>query len=308
MSSPATVGAALGAAFALLGFVSASQGSSLRTSCARVEGAVLTHDPSAGRSCRRLVNDGADLYRVEQLHTGTPGSLSFHTNHLYRCIEFADTTGSADVLLPGPGIAVKHVRGKTWCRHLASDPYRMLTAPGVVIRTSGTTFGIDSNGTGSTIKVAEGRVIAISRKTKRKVLVPAGYQVRVPKSGPPKRRRRLRPDGQDQQAMLFLTLGALPSGPAQVLGYLRANGQTSVVIVAEDSASAKNEAKKLPGITTALVTGAEVESDPSTPAGRADKIGAQTAVFVGAFEKMSPLLRLVSGHSPSDFVLVFASP
>src|SRR5262245_1507383 len=91
----------------------ASSAPSQFLTCATKEGDVLGYNPSAGHGCAAPIIVGADLFRNEREHAGNPGQLVFTTLHLNKCIEFADTSGSADILMPTPGVAIKHLNGKT---------------------------------------------------------------------------------------------------------------------------------------------------------------------------------------------------
>ncbi len=275
--------------------------------CSLNEGTVLAYLPTSGHSCPGLLTFSLPLYRRETVDSVNPGQLTFHTNHLSKCIEFRDTNGSADVLYPRAGIAIRHIRGKTWCLHLRGDGSKTLLTPGAIIRATGTIFGIDSKPRGSLIKVTRGKVRARSMATRQTITIRAGYQALIPTKGQPQRPRRLQLDTQDQEGAFFLRYNILSMGPAQPIEYLKANGEDKAVVVAQDTAQAQAQARELRGAKVQTLTAAQVIADPQIAFTKARQIGAHTIVVAGDFNSLKPTLTLIATGLPSDIALLFAS-
>jgi hypothetical protein len=275
--------------------------------CAASEGSVVSFSPSAGHACPGSIAFGLPFYQGETVHSGNPGQLTFHTYHLDRCIEFRDTYGSADILYPKTGIAIRHLRGKTWCRRLPTDKYSQLLTPGAVLKTTGTIFGIDSNKSGSVIKVTDGSISALSLATRTTITIKAGFQALVPLTGPPHAPTALKPDDADQEGDLFLRLSIISMGTAQPTAYLKQQRQTSLVVVGQDPAALKTEMPFLRGTKLQTLTAGQVATDPRIVLERAHEIQARTVLVVGEFSTVTPTLKTLAATIQSRLALIYAA-
>jgi hypothetical protein len=293
------------AALVIAGVASAKVLNSAGTpACSTNEGQIEAYDPSVGRSCPQKVGVGQELDVSETVQTFN-GQLTFTTEHINRCIEWPAVNGSADVLRPEAGIAIKHLYGKTWCRHLASDHYKHLKAPGATLTLNGTIVGIDSTTQGSLVKVAEGTVTALSRASQKSVVVPAGFQLFVPVVGPPQALTRLVPDEQDIQAVGLLTSNAIPIGSAQVRERLTSGAEKAVVVVGQDAAAVQGEIDALKGMTVSALDAEQAQTTPKLILSQAKTIGARTVVVTGSFSVMQPILALAQKLLPPQYSVLF---
>jgi hypothetical protein len=276
--------------------------------CATNEGLVLAYLPMAGRSCSGGVSFHAHLKRGETTSSGNPGQFTFSTQHLDRCIEFRDTHGSSDILLPSNGVAIQHLSGKTWCRHLETDRFNKLRAVGAVINTGGTILGIDSTKKGSLVKVTDGSITAVSTATGKRVTMGAGQQVFIPANGPPQDPQSFNLDDQDKEAAFLLQFNVLSMGLKQPAEYLKAQQERTIVVIAQDSAAAKVQTTALRGVKLLTLSAAKVNADPKVALAAAQKVGARTIVVTGVFTALQPTLENLAGVLPPEIALLFASP
>jgi hypothetical protein len=278
------------------------------TACTTSEGQILAYVPTAGHSCTGTVIVGLTVFRTETVRSGNPGQLTFQTQHLNRCIEFRDTKGSADVLYPSFDIAIRHLRGKTWCRKRPGDAGKTLLAPGAVIHISGTVFGIDSTDQQSLIRVTVGSVTATSTATGQRVRIPAGFQALFPTAGPPEKPRRLSLDADDKQGSFFLSYDVLPIGRAQAAEYLKNHHESAAVIVGEDAKAGKLQAAALPRIRTRVVTAAQAAANPKLVIARARQIRAHTIIAAGTFAALEATLKALATTAPPDITILYVAP
>jgi hypothetical protein len=210
------------------------------------------------------------------------------------------------VILPAVGIALRHLKGKTWCRHLDTDPYRTLTAVGSVIHMTGTILGIDSSPKGSLIKVSDGTVIAISTTSRQRITVRAGFQILIPTSGQLAQPSRLGLDSEDRQAAFFLRLDILPMGPTQPAEYLKQRRERRVLLVGQNPSIVKTESSNLKPAKVTVLTPDQVSSDSTLILSRIRQSGAHTVVVVGDFDPLQQILKSIATRLPPRIALLFA--
>jgi hypothetical protein len=296
-------------AAAALAAVAANTGSTplaKRAACTAQEGRVEGWLTRAGHSCPGAIAVYLALFKTETVRTGNPGQLTFHTSHIYRCIELSGTAGSADVILPTPAIALRHVRGRTWCHRRRGDAGKTLTAVGAVIHTSGTIFGIDSTPKGSLIKASEGSVVVVATASRQRLTLRAGRQAAIPTNGQLAFSRPLDLDPLDKQAVFFLHNNILSMGPTQPAEYLKARRETKVVLIAENASIAKSERARLPGVRVTTLTAAQANSDPGALTARVSATGAGTVLVAGDFDHLQPTLHNVVAALPPEIAILFA--
>jgi hypothetical protein len=273
-------------------------------SCATKAGKVLSYVPSAGRLCVAAVFDDDPLYATETIKTGSPGGgFTFKTTGLYQCHE---SPGSRDTIQPSPSVALKHLKGTTWCRRKPHSKKQFLTTKGAKIKTTGTIFGIQS-GKGSVIKVSEGRLQVIPRATKRPIKLRAGRQLSISAKGVPGVPRRFSPTPQDRLAVFLLRSGDLESGPKQVAEYLRVHDQSRVVVVSQNEAAQSQVTTGL-NAKTATIDAAQARKNPATVKQQVESLNAMTVAVTGSFSAMQPVLKAVRATVPPSVVLLFVPP
>jgi hypothetical protein len=271
------------------------------TTCALNEGKVVGYVPLAGRSCALAVLVGAALYKVETLHTGSPGDFTFHTAVLYRCRESAK---AADVIRPSPGVALKHLKGTTWCKRKPTSAKIYLTVTGKKIYTTGTIFGMDSVKNGAFLKVEEGTVVIPPQAGQQAVKVAAPAQVFISSGGRVGSVQPLQLTPDDQKAVLLLQLDATAMGPKQVAQDLRARHETRLVLVPQDARSAQAVTAGLPA-KVSIVAASQARVDPAVVRTRLSQFGAKTVAVAGGFSKMQSVLKAVQSALPAGAALLF---
>jgi hypothetical protein len=248
------------------------------------------------------------LYAGETLQSNGVGNFTFKTGHLQECIEFAAPRGTGDVLRPRPGIALKHLRGTTWCKHDKSDKTRRtLRTPGAIIRLHGTTFGLQSNGKNSIIKVTGGSLTAISTSSGRFVTISGGQQASFPANGSPSAPQKLKPTATDEKAIALLSVGAAPMGIAEISQGLQTQGTQACILVAIDSATINTVGPELTkeSIRFHALLASQVQS--STINSFATKLKTQTVVVAAPAADARPALDAVHNAVPS-FSIIFFDP
>ena len=257
-----------------------------RQACAaQNEGTVNGYLPTATHSCSSTITVGATLLTSEQLRTGTPGQLTFHTAHLYRCRESAL---SADQILPAPTIAILHLNGTTWCRHAQGDPKTWLRLKNAVIQTNGTIVGLTASSKGSLVKLAEGGATVRSISGAQKVFVPQGTQLFITPSGLLRKPSRLVLTPDDKLAVAELQQDVVEMGAAQSSEHLRSRGERTAVVIGENRAIAAKEAEALHA-KTALLTTDQVEADPGVVAEELKRFGAHSVFTAGSADALEPV-------------------
>ncbi|HZQ80859.1 MAG TPA: hypothetical protein VFB25_02660 [Gaiellaceae bacterium] len=277
-------------------------------SCTVQEGTVVAYSPSARHSCAAGISAGAVLRRTETVQTGYPGQLTFHTNHLMRCIELNSAPkGTADVIMPSKSIALQHVRGTTWCLHGPTDPAVTLTAPGATIVLGGTLFGVQTDATGSTVQVADGSATVRSTATRSSVTVGAGFQALIPPTGKPSAPVPLQLAETAQQAVFFLQFNVVPMGVAQPLAFVKQQKEKSAVVVASDGVALKTEAPFLNGLETRTFSAEQAQADPGAVLKGATALKTRVILAVGDFEALEPALTALSAAITTPMTLAYAA-
>lgn len=269
--------------------------------CASSEGNVVGYVPHAGRSCAPAVLVGAVLYKVETLRTGSPGDFTFHTNVLYRCHE---SVRSEDLVRPSYSVALKHLKGSSWCRRKPKSPKIYLLVAGKKIYTVGTIFGMDSVKNGVFLKVEEGTVVIPPQAGQQAITVGAPAQVFIPVVGRVGSVQPLQVTPDDQKAVLLLQLDATAMGPKQVAEHLRSRDETRLVLVPQDARSARAVTAGLPA-KVSTVTAAQALANPNVVRTRMSHFGAKTVAVAGSFSKMRPVLKAVQPVLPAGAALLF---
>jgi hypothetical protein len=277
------------------------------THCASKVGAVLGYDPTASASCslqHPVVNQA--LYAGETVQSIGTGDLTFQSGHLQECILLPAPQGTGDIVRPRAGIALRHLRGITWCKHSKSDTKpRTLRTPGAVIRLHGTTFGIQSNGHNSTIKVTGGSLTAISTFSGRFVTISGGQQASFPAHGSPSPPRKLKPSALDFKAISLLSVGAAPMGIPEILQSLQSQGTQAAILVAIDSSTINTVGPELTkeSIRFHSLLASQVQSN--TLNGFAIKLKTQTVVVAAPAADARPVLDAVHKAAPTFSIIFF---
>lgn len=276
--------------------------------CRTVEGDVMSYSPIASGSCPGPIAVGQSIYRNEKISSGTSGGVTFETKHIYRCVQLADPHGTADRLYPKAGIALKHLRGTTWCDHHASDPSNTLTVPGATIQLQGTIIGIHTNQHGSVIKVAIGKARVTTTLTRQTITIGPNSQAFIAAKQPlPPRRQPLTLTPQEQQLVFSLESGVIAMGDLSQPGsYLKLKKQTRAVVVGQDAATAQAEttALKNDGVRSLAMTFAQVSNNPKTVLAYANKIMATTVIVIGDPIATPPIVKAIASVLPSTFTLL----
>jgi hypothetical protein len=272
-----------------------------RTACAAAEGSVLAYLPQAGRSCPSLLLVGADLFKREKVHTGSTGDLTFATHHLYRCRESAQ---SKDRIQPTKAIALRHLAGTTWCRRNPDSAKRTLTAPGAIISTAGTIFGMRTAHRQTLIKVAEGQLLIVSTATHASLTLKAGFQVSMPAHGRPGKPRPLVQSADDRASIFLLQSDDLPMGPDQVGQHLRSHGEDKLVLIAEN-ASAEDAVRSRVNAQVTTITAAQASANPKVVLATVRKTGAKTVAAAGSFATLQPILKAIHSVLPPEITVIF---
>jgi len=275
--------------------------------CSSKVGTVLGYDPTASHSCSGETLVAQPLYAGETVQSNGTGNFTFQTGHLPECIQFAAPKGTGDVLRPRPGIVLKHLRGTTWCKHDKSDTHtRTLRSPGVVIRLHGTTFGIQSNGKRSTIKVTGGSLTAVSTFDGRFVTISGGQQASFPAHGSPSLPQPLKRSPIDAKAISLLSVGAAPMGIPEIFQSLQNQGTKSTILVALDSSTFNAVGPQLTkqGISYHALLDSQLKANPNALNTFGTKLRTQTVVVATAAVDARPVLDDVHNASPS-FSIIF---
>jgi hypothetical protein len=257
---------------------------------------VIGYDPTVSHSCSALTLVAQPLYAGETVKSHGSGDFTFQSGPLQKCIQLPAPKGTGDVLHPRPGVVLRHLRGTTWCRHSKSDKRtRTLRTPGAIIRLNGTTFGIESNGRNSTIKVVAGSVTAISTSSGRFVTIRGGQQAHFPANGSPSPPRKLNPTASDAKAIALLSVGAAPMGILAISQSLQNQGTQATILVAIDSATINTVGPHLTKekIRFLSVLPSQVKSDPNILNSYATKLGTQTVVVAAPAAEARPILDTV---------------
>lgn len=276
--------------------------------CASKVGAVLGYDPDASDSCSPRTLVAQPLYAGETVRSGSPGDFTFQTGHLKECIQLPAPNGTADILRPRAGIALKHLHGTTWCEHAKSDTKpRTLRTPGAVIRLHGTTFGIESNGRSSTVKVSGGSLTAISTFSGRYVTINSGHQAVFPINSYPSKLGKLKPTTIDAKALALLSVGATPMGIPEVLQSLQNEGTKAAILVALDSSTLNTVGPQLgsEGISYHGLLDSALQSNPSSFNTFAAKLHTQTAVVATPAVDARQVLDDVRNAAPKFLIIFF---
>jgi hypothetical protein len=280
--------------------------SARRAHCSSKVGTVLGYDPTASHSCSGETLVAQPLYAGETLRSNGTGNFTFQTGHLPECIQFAAPKGTGDVLRPRPGIVLKHLRGTTWCKHDKSDTQpRTLRTPGAVIRLHGTTFGIQSNGMRSTIKVTGGSLTGISTFNGRFVTISGGQQASFPAHRSPSPPQKLKRTAVDAKAIALLSVGAAPMGIPEIQQSLQNQGTQATILVGIDSATINTVAPELTkeGIRFHSLLASQVQSN--TLKSFSIKLKTQTVVIAAPAADVRPVLDAVHQAAPSFTIIFF---
>jgi hypothetical protein len=275
--------------------------------CSSKVGTVLGYDPTASHSCSGDTLVAQPLYAGETVQSNGTGNFTFQIGHLPECIQFAAPKGTGDVLRPRPGIVIRHLRGTTWCKHDKSDTQtRTLKTPGAIIRLHGTTFGIQSNGKRSTIKVTGGNLTAISTFSGRFVTISGGHQASFPVHGSPSQPQRLKRSATDAKAINLLSVGAAPMGIPEIFQSLQNQGTKSTILVALDSSTLNAVGPQLSkeGITFHALLDSQLKSNPNALNTFGTKLRTQTVVVATPAADARPALDDVHNAAPS-FSIIF---
>jgi hypothetical protein len=274
--------------------------------CSSKVGTVLGYDPAASHSCSGQTLVAQPLYAGEKLQSSGTGNFTFQTGHLPECIQFAAPKGTGDVLRPRPGIVLRHLRGTTWCKHDKSDTQtRTLRTPGAVIRLHGTTFGIQSNGKSSTIKVTGGSLTAISTFNGRFVTISGGQQASFPAHGSPSPPQKLKRSAVDAKAIALLSVGAAPMGIPAISQSLQSQGTQATILVGIDNATINAVGPELTkeGIRYHSLLASQVQSN--TLNSFSTKLKTQTVVIAAPAADARPVLDAVRKAAPSFSIIFF---
>jgi hypothetical protein len=270
--------------------------------CAPSEGKVVGFINTAQHQCG-ATHVNTPLGRNEIVQTkASPASLTFSTNHLYRCIE---SSNSKDKLVGVGGVAVVHLAGTIRCKHNSGDLYKTVTTPNATISTSGTIYGITTTPKGTTVKSFDGLLRVVSTATKQGVQVPSEFQTFVPRGGSPQEPQALVQTADDHEAFTLLDLDTIMLGIPQTGEYLQRNKQKSAVVVAVDSQTAAPVIKALRAKTT-FVPADQAQSDPQSVATAVKELGAKTVVMTGTFDDLENALATVRDAVPPEIALLFA--
>ena len=261
-------------------------GKAATAACSLRVGNVITFSPNVTSSCSTTTTSTTKYFSGETLAART-GTLDFHTIHLFRCHE---STAASDRIFPSATVALLHLRGTTWCK-TTSQSKLITRTKNMTVFPVGTIFGISITDQGSVAKVLEGKLLIGSIPVTRTVTATAGFQVLVPFGKPPEQPQPILLDAEDQFATTLLRLDVLQSGPRQAAGWLKARGERTAVVIAQDDAVAEQLGRFLQGVKLATLTNDQVgQSDTAVP----DAVAAVTArtVFV-AGQLDTPLLERI---------------
>jgi hypothetical protein len=270
--------------------------------CAPGEGKVLGFINTALHPCG-ATHVGTTLGRNETVQTkASPASLTFSTNHLYRCIE---SSSSKDKIVGVGGIAIVHLAGTIRCKHTSGDLYKTVSTPNATISTSGTIYGITTTPQGTLVKSFDGLLKVVSTATSQGVQVPSEFQVFVPKGASPQDPQSLDQTDDDHEAFTILNLDVIMLGIPQTGEYLQRHKEKSAVVVAVDSATAAPVIKALRARTT-FVAADQAASDPQSVLSAARELGAKTVVMTGLFADLESALQSVHDALPPGIAILLA--
>jgi hypothetical protein len=247
---------------------------------------------------------GVSLHQAERVST-TTGKLTFRTTYLNQCTQFRPLKGKTeDIIQPSSTIALRHVSGKTWCRHRATDREASVGAPGAVIRITGTIFGIDADSTGTTVKLTDGSAVVQAIAARQTVKLAAGQQVFIPRTGTPQT-GPAQLDAQDTEGDFFMRFGVIPGALPQLAGFLKVARQPSVVVVAQDGPTAKIAQSKLHAFHPDVLLLSQVTDDPAKIVQEhASKLGVRTVAVAGDFAAVQQALQQIAAGTKLQVVFL----
>jgi hypothetical protein len=270
------------------------------------KGSIVGYLKSVSRQpCSGSLAVGASLHKAIIITTNGDGQLEYKALNVFdRCIT---KHNSQDKYFPSSSVAVKHVYGVTWCRVKATDSGKTYTAAGVIVQITGTIFGLHSDKTGSTVKVAEGVVLVSSTTRKGKaVRVPAGFQVFVPLGGLPGKPVRLKADTADKEAITALTLDSRTLEADGLRGLFRVEKRHSAGIVAPDTATLDAIRARLAGFPTTGMTRDEFDAAPATATGTFRDADVDTVIISAATQLgATTVIRRVRTDLGPDIAVLF---
>ena len=273
-------------------------------SCSSFEGTVLIYEPRDSDSCGPFLA-GMSVYKQETLRAGNPGSVTFHTNHIWQCVE---QEGASDTLAPTRAIALRHRGGgTTWCRKKKTGKKITLVTPNARITVSDPTFGLKTVGRTTVVKVAEGRATVSNLRGGKATKVPEGFQVTVRGSQPPSRPAHLVLNPEDRRTVAFFRLSVLLSGPAQVAEWLEGHGERSAVVVA-DEPNAPRISSELKGFEVVRFSLDQATRDPKGVAAAVQRLHASTVVETGRYDTaIARSLARARAVLPTSVAILFVS-
>jgi hypothetical protein len=257
--------------------------------CSSGEGTITGVIPASTHSCHPAVN----IFAVETLSTGANAAASqmFTTHHLHACKELAN---ASVVVRPSSAIAIRWVRGTTWCRRTSDqDAKSYLSAKNTVIRTNGTIVGVTASKSSVLVKLTDGTGTVTSITPKRTVQMQPDTQVRVPISGPPSKVVPIQLAPADEVALAELRQDVVQTGPAQAKASLTATKERAAVVIGDSDATAKRMQTLLPSATTDALTVQQVTDDPSIVATELERLNTTTVFTAGAFDTVSPVWEIL---------------
>jgi len=277
--------------------------------CSATWGAVDGYHVTA-RHCHTPVTVGAPIYRVDTLKTSPPsGTFDFHTPFLAQCHQ---GPGATDVIAPTAAIAIRHLAGTTWCRHLitSSKTWLTTTPPHNVITVSGSILGLNTSARGTLVQIAEGTATISTPASPTPIVVQQGSQLFLPTGGVPGSPSPLVLSPVDQVTVKELQLNVIAMGSPQAAEHLQSRGETSTVVVGDTSESARREAALLPGVKVAILTADQVRRKPTVVTAQAAQLGAHSVITVGAFGAIEPAWEVMRTKSnlPEGTAVVYATP
>jgi hypothetical protein len=262
------------------------------------------------KHCHTPVTVGAPIYRVDTLKTSPPsGTFDFHTPFLAQCHQ---GPGAIDVIAPTASIAIRHLAGTTWSRHLITSSKKWLTTtpPNNVITVSGSILGLSTSAKGSLVQIVEGTATISSPAIPTPIIVQQGSQLFLPTGRTPGSPSPLVLSPVDQVTVKELQLNVIAMGSSQAAEHLQSRGETSAVVVGDNGESAKREAALLPGIKVTILTADQVRRKPKVVTAQVAQLGAHSVITVGAYGSIEPAWEVMRTKSnlPEGTAVVYATP
>lgn len=253
------------------------------------EGTIVSYLRTVKRSpCTKNVVGGSPIYRNERVRTGDAGELTFTSKHLSRCqIE----AGSDATFFPKPGVALRLDTGEVWCDQTPGLGAKIVTKTAVT-KITGTLLGIETDGTATTVKVADGDVVVLATSgLGEPAELGSGSLVTVPKGDEPGAVDAWGPSPEDEAAITALTQHAPAATIDQVRKAILKSGEAAA-IVGETSALVKRTESKLSSTKVSFLTWVSVDrflADGGATARLAES-AVGVVVLVGSADAFQPVI------------------